>query len=106
MTPLPTDPRPAIEAIASYVRGDLADVLEVLHAGWDLAGYSLRQFHDHPTVFGATKEFANGHECAKHILAEVGYKEGRGAGEYSAINWTAIIPLVLQLIQMLLAGKS
>lgn len=106
MTPLPTDPRPAIETLAAYMRGEITDTLELLHAGWDLEGYALRQFHDHPSVFAAKAEGVTAKRCVENILHEVGIPTGRGAPDLSAINWAALLPLVLQLIQILLSGTK
>jgi len=112
LSELVSDPRAAISALRDFVTGKNPDYYEALHAALDLASFTLRQFHSHPT-FGnavvATNETSK--EKAEQLLAyfppqdDKSFKYSVDAPDLSAIDWGAMLPLVIQLISLLLAKK-
>lgn len=113
LSELVSDPRPAISALRDFVTGANPDYLEAIHASIDMASFTLRQFHTHPT-FGAvaTSCTESSREKAKQVLehfasmeGDKSFKYGVDVPDFSAVDWGAILPLIIQLVSLLLAKK-
>lgn len=101
LTTLPDDPRPAIDVFVGYATGMVTDLGEVAHAAWDFLGFGLSIVHKHPAPVGAAgSETIKG--CCEEIKAIVEAKRG----DAEAFPWAALIPLVMQIIQLFLSKKS
>lgn len=105
MIRLPDDPRPAIDVFIGYATGMVTDELEVAHAGVHFLGYGLGIVHKHPEpVPMASAGNATIKGCCEEIKAIVGAK--KGVGDAEAFPWAALIPLVMQIIQLFLSKKQ
>lgn len=130
---LQSDPRPAVTVFLAYGRGEHKDFAKLAQAGVHLILYGLYEFSDKPSVLQALKApsgqpkmqeaLSTPNEVALALAEKFRDFDDSSAGKANSpipvpgspipvpgqgggFDWSAIFPLIIQLIQLLLKAKT